>query len=275
MRRAWRSAPSRKATGKEADDATPADRPARPRLPSPPPERAGHRPRPGCTDGCPRGRGPGCGIAGHPAGGEVPGGRHVVSRRARGGPSRGRMQLDRGVGGRRAAVGLAQQRPAGDTSAWLPDNADGRAGPAVHPGGEARPRRPLHRGQGPGGLAASRVGRLELHCALVRRPRSGSYRKAELRFLRSLGDRFCPWLSIASPNRCRPGADQGYHGPGRLRSLRRGRLRRSGPPSLTVCSARGWDREVERHQAKPADAIRLLPDGKARRSSSDTLTGAT
>jgi hypothetical protein len=45
----------------------------------------------------------------------------------------------------------------------------------------------------------SRVGRLELHCALVRRPRSGSYTKAELQFLRSLGDRFYPWLSIASP----------------------------------------------------------------------------
>jgi hypothetical protein len=59
----------------------PTHRPARPRLPSPPPERAGHRP--GCTDGCPRGRGPGCGIAGDPAGGEVPGGRHVASRRPR------------------------------------------------------------------------------------------------------------------------------------------------------------------------------------------------
>jgi hypothetical protein len=45
----------------------------------------------------------------------------------------------------------------------------------------------------------SRVGRLELHCALVRRPRSGSYTKAELQFLRSLGDRFYPWLSIAPP----------------------------------------------------------------------------
>jgi uncharacterized protein YPO0396 len=59
---------------------------------------------------------------------------------------------------------------------------------------------------------------------------------------------------------------------------------------LTVCSAGGWDREVERHQARrqrlrqlleqlgesePADAIRVLRDGKARRSSSDTLTGVT
>jgi hypothetical protein len=43
------------------------------------------------------------------------------------------------------------------------------------------------------------VGRLELHFALMRRPRSGTNRKAELRFLRSLGDRFCPWLSAASP----------------------------------------------------------------------------
>ena len=82
----------------------------------------------------------------------------------------------------------------------------------------------------------------------------------------------CPSLppTVADPARTRATTAPAGSGP-----LRRGRLRRSGPLPLTVCSARGWEREVERHQAKPADAIRLLPDGKARRSSSDTLTGAT
>jgi hypothetical protein len=40
--------------------------------------------------------------------------------------------------------------------------------------------------------------------------------------------------------------------------LRRGRLRRSGPLPLTVCSARGWDREVERHQATRQRLLQLL-----------------
>ena len=60
------------------------------------------------------------------------------------------------------------------------------------------------------------------------------------------------------PHRCGPGVDQGYHGPGRLRSLRRGRPRRSGPLPLTVCSARGWDREVEWHQVTRQRLLQLL-----------------
>jgi hypothetical protein len=48
-------------------------------------------------------------------------------------------------------------------------------------------------------------------------------------------------------HRCGPGADQGYHGPGRLRSS-----------ALTVCSARGWDREVERHQGTRQRLLQLL-----------------
>ena len=60
------------------------------------------------------------------------------------------------------------------------------------------------------------------------------------------------------PQPLRTGADQGYHGPGRLWSLRRGRLRRSGPLLLTVCSARGWDREVERHQVTRQRLLQLL-----------------
>jgi hypothetical protein len=74
----------------------------------------------------------------------------------------------------------------------------------------------------------SRVGRLELHCALVRRPRSGSYTKAELQFLRSLGDRFYPWLSIASPTVADPARTRATTAPAG-----------SGPLPLTVCSARG------------------------------------
>jgi hypothetical protein len=75
--------------------------------------------------------------------------------------------------------------------------------------GEARPPRltaSLARAQRARG---SRVGRLELHYAIVCRPRSGSYRKAELRFLQSLGDRFCPWLSIASPTVADPARTKG------------------------------------------------------------------
>ena len=102
------------------------------------------------------------------------------------------------------------------------------------------------------------VGRLELHCALVRRPRSGSYTKAELQFLRSLGDRFYPWLSIASPTVADPARTRATTAPAGSGPLRRGRLRRSGPLPLTVCSARGWDREVEWHQVTRQRLLQLL-----------------
>jgi hypothetical protein len=100
-------------------------------------------------------------------------------------------------------------------------------------------------------------GRLELHCALVRRQRSGSYRKAELRCLRSLGDRFCPWLSIASPplrTRRGPGLARPRQAP--VPQARAPLALRSS--ALTVCSARGWDREVERHQATRQRLLQLL-----------------
>ena len=45
--------------------------------------------------------------------------------------------------------------------------------------------------------------------ALVRHSRSGINRKAELRFLRAFGDRFCPWLSAASPAVTDPARTEG------------------------------------------------------------------
>jgi hypothetical protein len=105
------------------------------------------------------------------------------------------------------------------------------------------------RGRGAGGLVVARVRRLELHCAPVRRPRSGSYRKAELRFLRSLGSRPCPWLSMVVhgfPYRCGPSADQGIGSSGCRRHLPLGPGRPS--PVAAWCSGGAGD-----HRADLAD----------------------
>ena len=43
------------------------------------------------------------------------------------------------------------------------------------------------------------MGRLELHCTLYSRPRSGLCEAVDLRLFRTLGDHRCPLLSIGSP----------------------------------------------------------------------------
>jgi hypothetical protein len=60
------------------------------------------------------------------------------------------------------------------------------------------------------------------------------------------------------PYRCGPGADQGYHGPGRLRSPQARAPLALRSSALTVCSARGWDREVEWHQATRQRLLQLF-----------------
>ena len=58
-------------------------------------------------------------------------------------------------------------------------------------------------------LTAAWVGRLKLHLALVRRPRSGTYRKAEPRIPRSVGDSCCPWLPVTSATVADPARTEG------------------------------------------------------------------
>src|SRR5215211_3440968 len=90
----------------------------------------------------------------------------------------------------------------------VPGAGAGLAGAASRGGRRAGSSTEANNGEPPRIMTAW-VGRLELHCALVRRPRSGSYRRVELRFLRSLGDRLCPWLSVASPAVADPARTKG------------------------------------------------------------------
>jgi hypothetical protein len=89
----------------------------------------------------------------------------------------------------------------------------------------------------------SRVGRLELHCALLLHPRSEGCRLSDLRFCRTSGVRSCPLLSVVHHSAADPARTEDPVGSGR------GRLRRSGPPRP------GTDRPAGHGKADPSGEL--------------------